>query len=180
MRLINQGVRNAGDLIETFSDNRPLSELLKIPKLRFTRPDNVFVTGFCATDDETFARVTEYMREQLGISPSSVHPIDLLPENRNIEEYLLKDKAKLADLDGNVMVNVNGFEKLQGLNGENGYRLAHDYHQDLIEHNKDQFRDLEKMVFLITQIAGAKGDKAYDQAVSSACQGRFRDFLYEF
>ncbi|MBI4144228.1 hypothetical protein HY486_03190 [Candidatus Woesearchaeota archaeon] len=150
--------------------------------IQTARPPS-FIMGYCAADASTFEQVFRYIQEK--VAPQAQHPMEVVlePDLRNLREYFLQHKEEMQSATGGmVLVKVKGFERLSALATQSGisYRVAHDYDQDVCEDSKVTFAGLAKKVLVITHIDLSSGKDAYDAAVQSACQSKFKSFRYEF
>ena len=147
-----------------------------------TKPS--LIMGYCASNNETFDNVTDYLLKELSLSKNNYIEIGLTPEMRNLRGYISDNKHILQKNQNEVMMfKVKGFEQLNGFDiKESDYylRVAHDYDQESIEKLNEDFPDLNKKIVIITHIGHSAGQKNYDKAVRSACQSQFKTFLYEF
>ncbi len=152
----------------------------KIRRIR-TSDTPAFIMGYCAARDDIFEEVVEYIRQQLDISEQSTWIVHLEPSMFNLRDYFLNYKDELQSNLGDVLlVKVKGFEGLDALKTDLGYRVAHDYDQDVCEGQKERYSGLTKKVVVITHIGHSAGSNGYAAALRSAAMSQFKSFLYEF
>ncbi|MDP3026920.1 MAG: hypothetical protein Q8N63_04375 [Nanoarchaeota archaeon] len=141
-----------------------------------------FIMGYCASDSETFEEVVRYLQEQVAVQHQPLE-VTLEPNQRNLISYFLEHTRELQSLYGEVaLVKSRRFERLSGFShqSKSASRVAHDYDQDVCQNQKSLFPNLLKKILVVTQIDPSAGRESYDMAVKSACQSRFKSFLYEF
>ncbi len=178
--------KNIEDLEERISGKK-ISEKVEILKRIVNLEKNLsFIMGYCGSDDETFYKIAEYIRTQVGISAKCVLETTIHPASSDLTNYIIKHKDELQNLPGGVIIiKIKGFEKLEGLDSESNFRIAHDYDQNVIEgfgqHHDliEQIKGLTKKIIVLTQIGYSEGEKAYDLALTSAISSQFKSFIYE-
>jgi hypothetical protein len=158
-----------------------LSDLLK--KLKFKikiSPEKTIISGYFASDDQTFEQAVNYLAEELGIK--GIEHVQIDPESSSIADQLIKMKDDLNNYEGDtVLIAADGFETLSVFDSEDEglARRGHDYDQNVIQHDPKAFEGLDKKIIILTHIGNSLGEQRYDRAIRSAVQSHFKEFIFE-
>ncbi len=147
-----------------------------------------FIMGFCASSDERFSQVMDYIAGRLQIKNDDVMRLDLksLPyiTSQNHIDYLKNNISRFNALPGDAaLVAIDGFECMPSFNHRtiDNLREAHDFTQDVVQYRKSRFSGLNKKVVVVTHLGHSLGDEIYSFALKSINQTdtRFVSFKYE-
>ncbi len=160
--------------------NEKLSEQFKVIKtavgLLDIRKKSPFRTGYCFSSKTVFDEVSEYFMQGMDITPEGLLELKLkVKEDIMRGIYRLKDKTE-KNQNPIVVVKCSGFGKLiENSPKDVRFRRGHDYDQDIKEH---PLFEPEKKVIIVSHID--KAEKNYEEALRSALNSQFRDFIFEF
>jgi hypothetical protein len=176
--------KSTAELVNAMTNESLAHEMLHLER-RVQRTPNLFVMGYCASDPQTFERVSEYLQGRVAPQLQAPLEVNLVPRfQRNLRPYVREHIGDIQASGGGIaVIKARGFESLKFLNPEYciSERLAHDYDQDVIQ-SQEQFEaiGLTNKTLIITHIDSTKDKNAYELAVRSACNSQFKSFLYEF
>jgi hypothetical protein len=181
-----QNIKNS--LLSFGSNWIPTEELNNFVKESMTRlewTDSAYIKTYIACPDKHFEdKVIPHIQKETGISDENIIYLDISKSNGDLAQ-IITNKENLKTISskkgGNLLVILNGFEKLPGRG--RGF-TGHYYDQTLtLEESSRKDRNMpsiasllnNKKLFLITHISDSSGQTAYNNALFTAKDSQFKD-----